>query len=240
MREPDRTRIDCDAPSAPSETRIAFVPSKTPPSPSVIIDALHAGRMVTDTDFDACIPNDLGQLSSQFWTPLAVVMRAAQWIEELGIRTVVDIGSGAGKFCVAAALVGRARYIGIEQRPHLVEAARSLACAFGVEDRVSFHVGVLGEHDIPDADAYYFYNPFGENLFGGIDKIDGEVELSTRRYFSDVGAAETLLARAPVGTALLTYNGFGGKIPRAYESVRLDRTVPNVLRMWRKVDLKPR
>ena len=36
------------------------------------------------------------------------------------------------------------------------------------------------------------------------------------------------------GTYLLTYNGFGGAVPRTYEQVRVDRDLPNVLRMWRQ------
>ena len=47
------------------------------------------------------------------------------------VQSVVDIGSGAGKFCVAAALGSGCRFTGLEQRPRLVAAARTLAAYTG-------------------------------------------------------------------------------------------------------------
>lgn len=195
---------------------------------------LRTGVRVPELEFDRFLPYELRLLSQQYWTPLAVVRQAASWLEELHVRTVVDIGSGAGKFCVAAALLGRGQFIGLEQRPRLVAAARALAHSFGVGDRACFVQGALGEVALPVADAYYLYNPFGENLFGPVEHLDEEVELSERRYARDVARVERLLRRAPVGTYVLTYNGFGGRMPGLYEQIRVDHELPNLLRMWRK------
>lgn len=152
------------------------------------------------------------------------------------MRSVVDVGSGAGKFCVAAALCGRARFHGVEQRPRLVAAARELARVFDVGDRVTFSHAVFGPASpLPRADAYYFYNPFGENLFGPEDRLDDEVEVSEPRYVREVAAVEAMLGRAPVGTYILTYNGFGGGVPTSYATIRVDRKLPNTLRLWRRV-----
>ena len=204
-------------------------------TPAEVAEVLRKGGCPPDRAFDRFLPAALNLASSQFWTPLAVVQRAAEWIDELSIETVVDVGSGAGKFCVAAALFTRARYIGIEHRPHLVEAARELARAFEVDDRVSFEIGSLGEAPLPEGHAYYLYNPFGENLFGPTDHLDEEVELSTERYFRDVAVVENHLRMAPVGTCLMTYNGYGGAVPTSYQQVRIDRKIPNLLRMWKKL-----
>ena len=87
---------------------------------------------------------------------------------------------------------------------------------------------------MPEADAYYLFNPFGENL----DEADGwiapDVELSDARYERDVSAAEAVLRDAPVGSFVVTYNGFGGRVPWYYREVRVDRELPSVLRMWQK------
>jgi hypothetical protein len=147
---------------------------------------------------------------------------------------VADIGSGAGKFCVAAALSGRCHYTGLEQRPHLVAAARTLAQFFKVDDRVSFVEGNLSDVPAPSADAYYLFNPFGENLFTKDECLDDSVELSSERFSRDIAAVEDLLARAPIGTCVLTYNGFGGRVPIGYDEIRVARDLPNLLRMWRK------
>lgn len=207
------------------------------PLAGAVAAALRAGRSPRNRDFDRLLPDELRVVSNQFWTPIEVAVRTAQWLDELGVRTVVDVGSGAGKFCVAAALAGRSHFTGIEQRPRLVMAARDLARVFEIEDRACFVEAALGRADVPRADAYYFFNPFGENLFGREDHLDEDVELGVDRYQRDTAAAEKLLDEAPLGTYLLTYNGFGGRVPDSYDDVRVDRELPNVLRMWRKARL---
>jgi hypothetical protein len=200
-----------------------------------IAAALRSQSCPTDRAFDRLLPEALQVVSHEYWTPLHVAVRAARWFEEMGVRSVVDIGAGVGKFCVAAALASSCRFVGLEQRGWLVDVARSLVDAFDLGERVDFVVGALGEARVPDADAYYFYNPFGENLFfdGHLDK---EVELGDERYDRDVAAAESLLRNAPLGTYALTYNDFGGMMPRAYRLLRTDRHLPRDLCLWRKVD----
>jgi predicted O-methyltransferase YrrM len=166
-----------------------------------------------------------------------VTLRAAQWLTAAGIRSVVDVGAGPGKFCVAAALASDLELVGLEHRPRLVEAAQSLARLFDVDDRVCFVQGTLQGALVPVADAYYFYNPFAENLFGPGGYLAADVDLGCDRYAVDIAAAEGMLRRAPAGTVVVTYNGFGGRMPASYELRRLERGLPCVLSMWQKVRL---
>ena len=62
---------------------------------------MRTGSCPNDQSFDRFLPEPLRLVSPEYWTPLAVVKRAVDWLEDVGIRTVVDIGSGAGKFCAA-------------------------------------------------------------------------------------------------------------------------------------------
>ena len=80
---------------------------------------LAVGLCPEDREFDRFLPYEMQLVSYQYWTSLAVAKRAAAWFAELGVRTVADIGSGVGKFCVAAALFGGGggRFTGLEQRP---------------------------------------------------------------------------------------------------------------------------
>jgi predicted RNA methylase len=197
--------------------------------------AIRAGICPNERSFDRFLPYELRLVSHQHWTPLVVALRAAEWLDAAGAKTVVDIGSGAGKFCVAAALRGRCAFTGIEQRPRLVQAAGALARLFGVHDRVRFVQGSVSECPLPEADAYYLYNPFGENLFGSDEHLDEDVELSVARYRRDVALVEAFFANARLGTYVIKYNGFGGRMPSGYQRVRVDRETPSVLRMWRKV-----
>jgi hypothetical protein len=205
--------------------------------PSRIADILRAGFCPSDAVFDRFLPSNLRAVSRQHWTPLEVAVRAGEWIDQFDIRTVVDIGSGAGKFCVAAALASRATFVGLEQRARLISAASELAQTFDVADRVTFVHATLGLTPLPPAEAYYLYNPFGENLFGAESRLDEEVELGYSRYVRDVATVRELLRRAPVDTYLITYNGFGGRIPMDYRNLRVDRELPNVLGLWRKITM---
>src|SRR4051812_8774559 len=71
-----------------------------------IIRRLGTGARVDDVSFDRHLPRELRAASDVFWTPLDVVELAVNWFRLYNIRSIVDIGSGAGKFCVAAALRG--------------------------------------------------------------------------------------------------------------------------------------
>jgi predicted RNA methylase len=205
-----------------------------------VAEALRTGSCPTDLAFDRFLPDELRVVSQEYWTPLVVAKRIAEWLDDLRIRTVVDIGSGAGKFCVAAALVGGCRFTGLEQRSSLVASARALAKMFDVDDRVSFIEGAVGHVEAPVADAYYLYNPFGAYLFGSGHAVDTRLEFSAERYTHDVAAVEELLRRAPAGSCVVTYNGFGGRVPASYEQIRVDRELPSALRLWRKERSTPR
>jgi predicted RNA methylase len=205
------------------------------PSATRVAEALQLRRDPGDWAFDRFLPPSLGVVSERFWTPLAVATRVAAWFDDFGVETVVDIGAGAGKFCVATALASGCAFVGIEQRPRLVRTARHLARLFRVEDRVHFLHGAFGDDELPLADAYYLYDPFGENRFVRSEHLDEDVELSDDRYSREVKAFESFLAEARVGTLVVTYDGFGGEVPQSFEDVRVDRELPSVLRLSRKV-----
>ncbi len=199
-----------------------------------LIDALRDGIVPPDLSFDSFMPRDLRRVSYTHWTPLIVALRVAQLLDAHGVRHLVDIGSGAGKFCVATALAGHFRVTGLEQRPRLVAFAGDLARRFEVETRVDFVAQVFPDDGVPAADAYYLYNPFGENLFSALSWIDPDVELTRERFDRDVAATTAVLAGLPVGTLVVTYNGFGGTMPASFEAVQIDRDLPAELELWRQ------
>lgn len=205
-----------------------------------LVRAIKLGKRPPDFMFDRFLPLELRLVSGQHWTPVDVALRAAEWLTEFRIKSVLDIGSGSGKFCVVAALAADAWFIGIEQRARLVRASRNLARLFGVGERVEFVQGEFNDACAPAAEAYYLFNPFGENLYGTQGQLDDQVELGARRYRGDVAAVERLLRAARCGTFVVTYNGFGGDLPADYQLVRVDRELPNVLAMWRKRTNRPK
>jgi SAM-dependent methyltransferase len=211
------------------------VDALTTPSPTRIGESLRRRLCPPDRAFDIFLPEDLEKLSADQWTPLEVAVRVASWLHELEVRSVVDIGSGPGKFCVAAALAGDCEFVGLEQNSRFVAVARSLARLFGVQNRVRFVQGLIGEVVVPEADAYYLYNPFAQHLWMPSDALGAGVTPDYERYRRDVMTAQDILRRVPAGTVVITYNGFGGLMPSSFEVCRVDRELPCVLRMWRKM-----
>ena len=64
-----------------------------------LAEVMHSDRCAADRAFDHFLPERLRVVSPFYWSPLAVAQRAAEWFTDAGVHTVVDIGSGAGKFC---------------------------------------------------------------------------------------------------------------------------------------------
>lgn len=185
------------------------------------------------------------QRSDLFWTPVEVTARGVAWLDEVGAGPVMDLGSGVGKWCVAAARLspGR-RYVGVEHRADLVRVATSLARDLGVADRVAFHHAAV--HDLAsmahpelapilaETEAFYLFNPFGEHLAPDDEHLDEAVAFSEDGFRRDVAATRALLSTRPPGTFVLVYNGFGGAMPEGYEPVRSDLEGRYTLRLWLK------
>lgn len=197
-----------------------------------IARALRSGTLVADRVFDEIFPFAARSKSSVYWTPVEVAVRAATLLANKPDLTILDVGSGIGKFCIIAAAVVHAKVRGIEHRPHLVDVAREAAAKLGV--RASFDTGTIEEQDASAVDGFYFFNPFAENMCNAADRLDASVELSEDRFWTDVDAAEELLARARVGARVVTYCGFGGELPDGYVLASRERCGGGRLDLWVK------
>lgn len=199
--------------------------------PSALAAAINA---MTDAQVDALLPPGVRIASSVYWTPVRVARRAAQIFDALGVRRVLDVGAGPGKFCVVAgARMPRMAFVGVEHRPHLVAAAQSLAAAVG-STNVTFLLSDATCLPYAGFDGFYVFNPFAENSFSRHEQLDQTVELSHVRRIDDVMRVERWLATRPPGNVLVTYHGLGGPIPGCYERVHVEAAGSAWLRAWRK------
>jgi SAM-dependent methyltransferase len=198
-----------------------------------LADQLRLEAAVPDADFDAIYPEAVREVSSRFWTPVEVAMRAAQLLVTDRATRVLDIGAGVGKFCIVGALSTGASFTGVEHRGHLVDVARLAAAHVGAR-RAKFVQGRF--HTLPweTFDAFYFFNPFVENVFPPSEHLDATVELSSDRCLADLTFAEELLSRAKVGARVATYHGFGGDMPKSYELLRTEPLGSDYLELWVK------
>ena len=190
------------------------------------------GDPVSDRDFDAIYPPHVRSLSSVFWTPVRVAQRAAMLLAPTPGTRVLDVGAGVGKLCIIAAASTRAIVTGVEHREHLVDVAEEAARALGVYPR--FVHGDIAGVDWRRFDAFYFYNPFYENVLREEGCIDSAVELSQRRFVFDVHVALDALAHAPDGTRVVTYHGLGAELPSSYRLCASECAGSDALKLWIK------
>jgi SAM-dependent methyltransferase len=198
--------------------------------------ALRSGEIVTDKLFDAVYGPTTRAASKRFWTPVIVARDAANLLLQAGARRVLDVGAGVGKFAIVASLTTDLEVSGVEHRARFVSEATQAATRYGA--RAVFMHGSLANVDPYAYDGLYLYNPFGENLMRASKQLDATVKLGASRYARDVERVEGWLSGAPVGFSIVTYNGFGGRIPGSFA---LESSLPVCgcqLRLWSKVRLQ--
>lgn len=202
----------------------SLLPMPTPPNP-------HSAE---DATFDAVYPAAIQAISRRFWTPVAVARRAAALLQKAGVRTVLDVGSGVGKFVlVAAGEAPELQLVGVEQRGALVEIARQAQARLGVPN-ARFQVGDVTEIPWREFGGLYFFNPLEENLFTDGGQIDDSVELTQSRFFRDVLRFEGALRTAPLGMTVVTYHGMSGRMPACFELAEKEQAGSDWLRLWVK------
>lgn len=200
-----------------------------------IITALRQRVAIDDEVFDRMYPDHVRRLSRLHWTPVSVALRAAAMLApEPGMR-VLDAGAGAGKLCCVAALSHIGHWHGLDCDPSLVAAAIAAARALGVEGCTSFEVGDLTELDWGGFDSLYLYNPFEALLFG-----HGTAARRGGATFAEgVARVEQRLAELATGTRVVTFHGFGGKMPPGFVRATSEAG-DGELALWIKQGSRPR
>lgn len=205
---------------------------ESPPSPAQISDLLRAHRPVPDAVFDELLSPSPRVRSSSYWSSVEVAQTASRWLTAAGAMRLLDVGSGVGKFCSIASLSSAHRVWGVELRENLVKESRTLAQRLGAE--VVILEGSLDTIDARNFDSFYFFNPFAEHLAEDHERYDANFPGSVDGYLHDVKTVERWLRAAPLGTAMVTYNGLGGRIPLAWMVEKSMELGGDQLRLWIK------
>jgi hypothetical protein len=193
---------------------------------------LRHGAIVDDETFDELLSPHAQKKSTSYWSPVAAAQQAARLFHDAGSQRILDVGSGSGKFCSVASLTLDRRIWGLERRGSLVLESRRLAQTLGAE--VVIIEGGLEAIEPREFDGFYFFNPFGEYVADDADRYDAEFPRSFEGYVADARRVERWLREAPLGTALITHHGLGGRIPASFEVRHTERFGKGIMRLWVK------
>lgn len=186
----------------------------------------------SDARFNCLYPIPIQLLAKCHWTPLEVARKAANFLAAKNSVRILDIGSGVGKFCLAAAYCQpNCFFHGVEQRKNLIEHAETSREMLHLNN-VSFIHGNFTQLDFKNYDHFYFYNAFYENLIG-TDKIDNSIDYSRELYNYYNRYLFKQLEQRPPGTRLATFHSLEDEIPQGYHIVGTE--MDTLLKFWVKI-----
>ena len=188
--------------------------------------------LISDQQIDTLYPVNLQPLSAIHWTPVEVTRKAAGFLAETEASTILDIGAGAGKFCIAASILSPASFTGIEIKKNLVSAGNKVINHLGVKNTQLIH-GNFTELDLNKYSGLYFYNSFHENLIY-YDEPDDSAGDPQARYDSYTKHLFEQLINMPSGTRLATYWLSVAEVPGCYRL--LESHFDDKLMFWVKTD----
>lgn len=197
----------------------------------MIFEHLRQNKFIEDCEFNELYPIRVKKLSLRHWTPVEVAKKAANFLVNQPNKKILDIGSGAGKFCLIGAASTNGIFYGVEQRESLVKLSKRIAKKHKI-DNVEFIHSNITEISFSDYDAFYFYNSFQENIDRScpIDKLiapSEELYKIYTRYLRDQ------LDKTAKGTRLVTYWSNWKEIPESFNLEFLDHR--GALSFWKKI-----
>ncbi len=174
-------------------------------------------QTVEDAAWNGHYTGDLARAAEFHFTPLATCTTASKWLAGVA-GPVVDIGAGAGKFLLAAALQYPATtWVGLERRSWLVaEGKRWIAAG-----KLANVVLAKADASLTNLKAFngaYVFNPFYEHLDAG-SNLDQDCLAGSQFYIDKCSALRQNLAQTPAKFRLVTYFCYGGEIPGSFEQV---------------------
>ena len=185
---------------------------------------------LTDTSFNELLPGYLKFAARLYFTPIEVAKKAAEWLTENNEKRILDIGSGVGKFCIAAASHVDSHFYGVEYRKSLVQLGKHIAKHYQLNNVTLLNANIL-DIDFSNYDGFYIFNPFYENL-EKTKRLNDEVKLKAELYQVFLKYTDDQLDKAKVGTKLVTYHGNNFEVPNSY--TKINDAFNGDLKLWVK------
>ena len=191
----------------------------------------NSSFIYTDEEFDRIYPENIQKLSRFHWTPVKVAQMALDLLNIQEGTTVLDIGSGAGKFCCLGGLFTEGQFVGVEENSDLINVSIQTVMDLNLT-KVSFILGNIVNIDFKAFDAFYYFNPFSVQI-APIDGIDNQNNLSNSNYIRCEKYVQDQFANLKIGTRIVTYCSEDFILPSSYTQVTSE--LGGTLALWEKV-----
>jgi SAM-dependent methyltransferase len=189
-------------------------------------------KVISDEQIESLYPIKMRKLSNTHWTPVDIAKKAIQFLTEGGRKSVLDLGSGSGKFCIVAAACSDGEIVGVEQRENLVQLSRKIAKSLDLEN-LKFIRGDLTDVNFNEYNSFYFFNSF-EELINSKDRLSKTQESDEISYQHYIEILTQKFENTRVGTRIVTYCGDCEEIPDSFELLK--NTNKGKLKFWEKVE----
>ena len=196
---------------------------------------LRAGRSVDDREFDRIYDGRWREPSDVHWTRLGIASRIVSLLKMQQGEVLLDVGSGAGKFCLIGALTSPGDFVGVERRRNLVDVARAAQRKLRAT-RVQFLCGDALDVDWNPFDCIYLFNPFEEHLMEATSRVDNSVSFSKDDHARYVAETRKKLEGVPPGTRIAIYYGFGAPVPDSFSLMHSEVHDLGQLNIWRQYE----
>ncbi len=198
----------------------------------MIAEYLSLNIPIKDKDFDMIYPAHLRKLSKRHFTRVEIAIKAARFLGTDSKQKVLDIGSGAGKFCFVAGSYSNTQYTGVDYRKHFIELSSKLAEKHRFKNVRFIHRNIT-EVDFSQYNGFYFYNSFQEQI-DNTCIIDESVEVNEENYSKFSAYLKKEWTKMPVGTRIVTYHTYLDQIPDCYTLVEMH--FEGLLKCWEKTN----
>lgn len=196
----------------------------------MIFEHLKQNKSIDDNEFNELYPIRIKKLAPRHWTPVKIARKAADFLVDKPDKKVLDIGSGAGKFCLVGAALTNGIFYGVEQRKSLIKLSRKIAKKYKIDNAEFIHSNIM-EISFLDYEAFYFFNSFQENI-DLTARIDKSSAPSGELYHLYTGYLKDQLDKTPIGTKLVTYWSNCREVPKSFSLEAISHS--GVLIFWRK------
>jgi cyclopropane fatty-acyl-phospholipid synthase-like methyltransferase len=168
-----------------------------------------------ETHFANLFSTDVQAMNMEHFTPLEVAKKAAHFLATEKNQSILDVGSGSGKFCLTAAFhYPNCRFFGVEQRENLHLEAEKVKAQLLLLN-VEFINTNIDHIQFEQYDNFYFFNSFHEQL-DDANKLDSNIlhDVTLYHYYNRYFFKQ--LKQMKSGTKLACFFTLEEEIPDSY------------------------